>query len=168
MQVTLDKLATLERPPRADAIVYNRLAHVLDMPTKRIRCQLHMQAPNVFRMSRIACDVGQQVTLQAYANVTVRSGSVVTRDMQFYLAERQRQFPGVQVQKVYVTHYPFTTLAAQVLGTVGPITAQPRSRRQTYRRRRRDRRSSARPAWRPSTTASCAARTATSRSRSTR
>ena len=121
--VTLDKLETLERPPRADAIVYNRLAKVLDLPTKRIRCPLHMAAPNVFRMSRIACDVGQQVTLQAYANVTVRSGSVVTRDMQFYLAERQRQFPGVQVQKVYVTHYPYTTLAAQVLGTVGPITS---------------------------------------------
>jgi penicillin-binding protein 2 len=120
---TLDKLDTLEHPPKADAVVYNRLANVLNLPTKRIRCRLHMQAPNMFRMSRIACDVAQQVTLQAYANVTVRSGSVVTRDMQFYLAERQRQFPGVQVQKVYVTHYPYKTLAAQVLGAVGPITS---------------------------------------------
>ena len=67
--------------------------------------------------------MGQQVTLQSYADVTVRSGSVVTRIMQFYLAENQRLFPGVQVQKVYVTHYPFKTLAAQVLGTVGPINA---------------------------------------------
>jgi penicillin-binding protein 2 len=120
---TLDKLATLEHPPRADAIVYNRLANVLKLGTNRVRCRLHMAKPNVFRMSRIACDVAQQVTLQAYANVTVRSGPVVTRDMQFYLAERQRQFPGVQVQKVYVTHYPYKTLAAQVLGTVGPITS---------------------------------------------
>ena len=120
---TLDKLATLEHPPRADAIVYNRLANVLKLGTDRVRCRLHMAKPNVFRMSRIACDVAQQVTLQAYANVTVRSGPVVTRDMQFYLAERQRQFPGVQVQKVYVTHYPYKTLAAQVLGTVGPITS---------------------------------------------
>ncbi|MFZ1995198.1 MAG: penicillin-binding transpeptidase domain-containing protein [Solirubrobacteraceae bacterium] len=119
--VTLDKLDTLEHPPRADAIVYNRLAHVLGLPTKRARCQLHMATPNVFRLSPIACAVGQQVTLQSYADVTVRSGSVVTRIMQFYLAENQRLFPGVQVQKVYVTHYPFTTLAAQVLGTVGPI-----------------------------------------------
>jgi penicillin-binding protein 2 len=121
--VTLDKLDTLEHPPRADAIVYNRLAHVLNLSTKRVRCQLHMPSPNVFRLSRVACDVGQQVTLQAYANVTVRSGAVVTRDMQFYLAERQQQFPGVQVQRVYVTHYPFKSLAAQVLGTVGPITS---------------------------------------------
>ena len=78
--VTLDKLETLEHPPRADAIVYNRLAHVLGMPTKRTRCRLHMPPPNVFRLSPIACAVGQQVTLQSYADVTVRSGSVVTRD----------------------------------------------------------------------------------------
>ena len=121
--VTLDKLETLEHPPKADAIVYNRLAHVLGLSTKRSRCTLHMAKPNVFRLSPIACAVGKQVTLQAYADVTVRSGSVVTRIMQFYLAENQRLFPGVQVQKVYVTHYPYTTLAAQVLGTVGPITA---------------------------------------------
>ncbi len=121
--VTLDKLETLEHPPKADAIVYNRLAHVLGVSTKRTRCQLHMPSPNVFRLSPIACKVGQQVTLQSYADVTVRSGAVVTRIMQFYLAENQRLFPGVQVQKVYVTHYPYKSLAAQVLGTVGPITA---------------------------------------------
>jgi penicillin-binding protein 2 len=121
--VSLDKLDTLEHPPRADAIVYNRLAHVLGMSTKRARCRLHMASPNVFRLSPIACAVGQQVTLQSYADVTVRSGAVVTRIMQFYLAENQRLFPGVQVQKVYVTHYPYKSLAAQVLGTVGPITA---------------------------------------------
>ena len=121
--VTLDKLDTLEHPPKADAIVYNRLAHVLSLPTKRTRCRLHMPTPNVFRLSPVACAVAQQVTLQSYADVTVRSGSVVTRDMQYYLAENQRLFPGVQVQKVYVTHYPDKSLAAQVLGTVGPITA---------------------------------------------
>jgi penicillin-binding protein 2 len=121
--VTLDKIETLERPPKKDAMVYNRLAHVLGLSTKRTRCRLHMPSPNVFRLSPIACAVGQQVTLQAYADVTVRSGSVVTRIMQFYLAENQRLFPGVQVQKVYVTHYPYKTLAAQVLGTVGPINA---------------------------------------------
>jgi penicillin-binding protein 2 len=120
--VTLDKLETLERPPKADAIVYNHLAHVLGMSTDRRPCQLHMNPPNVFRLSPIACKVGQQVTLQSYANVTVRSGAVVTRVMEFYLAENQRKFPGVQVQKVYVTHYPYKTLAAQALGTVGPIT----------------------------------------------
>jgi penicillin-binding protein 2 len=121
--VSLDKLATLEHPPRPDAIVYNRLARVLGLSSKRHPCTLHMAKPNVFRLSRVACSVGQQVTLQSYADVTVRSGAVVTRIMQDYLAENQRLFPGVEVQKVYVTHYPFKTLAAQVLGTVGPINA---------------------------------------------
>jgi penicillin-binding protein 2 len=121
--VSLDKLETLEHPPKADAIVYNRLAHVLGLSTNRHPCTLHMAKPNVFRLSRVACAVGQQVTLQSYADVTVRSGSVVTRIMQDYLAENQRLFPGVQVQKVYVTHYPYKSLAAQVLGTVGPINA---------------------------------------------
>jgi penicillin-binding protein 2 len=119
--VTLDKLETLQHPPKADAIVYNRLAHVLGLPTKRQACTLHMAKPNVFRLSQIACAVGEQVTLQSYADVTVRSGAVVTRIMQDYLAENQRLFPGVQVQKVYVTDYPYKDLAAQVLGTVGPI-----------------------------------------------
>ena len=50
--VTLDKLETLEHPPKADAIVYNRLAHVLGLPTKRSRCTLHMAQPNVFRLRR--------------------------------------------------------------------------------------------------------------------
>ncbi len=121
--VTLDKLETLEHPPKADAVVYNRLAHVLRLPTKRRDCTLHMAKPNVFRLSPVACKIAEQVTLQSYADVTVRSGAVVTRIMQFYLAENQRLFPGVQVQKVYVTHYPYKSLAAQVLGTVGPINA---------------------------------------------
>jgi penicillin-binding protein 2 len=120
--VSLADITELEHPPRPDSVLYNRLAHVLGLPTKRARCQLHMKGPNVFRLSPVACAVGQQLTLSSYADVTVRSGSVVTRDMQFYIAERQDEFPGVEVQRVYVTHYPYTTLAAQVLGTVGPIT----------------------------------------------
>src|SRR6201999_1534855 len=37
--------------------------------------------------------------------------------------ENQRLFRGVLVQKVYVTDYPFKSLAAQVLGTVEPINS---------------------------------------------
>ncbi|MGA2012625.1 MAG: penicillin-binding transpeptidase domain-containing protein [Solirubrobacteraceae bacterium] len=118
---TLADITTLEHPPRPDAVVYNRLAHVLGMSTKRIRCQLHMPSPNVYRLSPIACDVGKQVTLLSYADVTIKSGTVVTPDVQYYLAERQSEFPGVQVERVYVTNYPLGDLAAQVLGTVGPI-----------------------------------------------
>jgi penicillin-binding protein 2 len=120
--VSLANIVQLQHPPRADAILYNRLAHVLGMSTQRVSCQLHMKGRNVFRLSPVACAVGQQLTLSSYADVTVKSGSVVSKYMQFYIAERQDEVPGVEVQRVYVTHYPFTTLAAQVLGTVGPIT----------------------------------------------
>ncbi len=120
--VALSELAGLEHPPRADAVVYNRLARVLGMPTKRIRCQLHMPAPNVYRLSPVACKVGQALTLTPYADVTVRQGSAVSKYVQYYIGERQDSFPGVQVVNASVTAYPLGGLAAQVLGTVGPIT----------------------------------------------
>jgi penicillin-binding protein 2 len=130
--VSLADIATIEHPPKRDAVVYNRLAHVLGMPTARRPCQLHMKKPNVFRLSPIACLVGQQVTLVAYSDVTIKSGSTVSTAVQYYIAERDQQFPGVQVSRVYVTHYPQKTLAAQVLGTVGRIT-QSELKQRAYR-----------------------------------
>jgi penicillin-binding protein 2 len=121
--VSLANLATIEHPPRRDAVVYNRLAHVLGISTKRQRCQLHMKSPNVFALSPIACLIGQQLTLVAYSDVTIKSGPAVGSAIQYYIAERAQLFPGVQVSRVYETHYPQKTLAAQVLGTVGRITA---------------------------------------------
>ena len=120
--VSLADITTIEHPTAADQRVYNGLAHVLRMPTKPRRCQLHMPKPNVYSLTPVACLVGEQVSLLPYADVTIRKGTAVSRDVQFYLAERQRQFPGVQVQRIYVTHYPDATLAAQVLGYVGPIS----------------------------------------------
>ena len=40
-----------------------------------------------------------------------------------YLAEHAGQFPGVTTGRTYIRHYPYTTLAAQVLGYVGEISA---------------------------------------------
>ncbi|MFZ0091730.1 MAG: penicillin-binding protein 2 [Solirubrobacteraceae bacterium] len=117
--VTVSNIAD---PPRRDAVVYNRLAHVLGMSTTRARCRIP-GPPYKARLSRVACVVAKQVSLLPYADATIKSGTVVSRYVQYYLAERQNDFPGVQVQRVYVTHYPHTTLAAQVLGTVGPINS---------------------------------------------
>jgi penicillin-binding protein 2 len=54
-----------------------------------------------------------------YANVTIKTDAgervLVT------LAERGIEFPGVHVAPVYLRGYPLKALAAQVLGTVGPI-----------------------------------------------
>ena len=119
--VSLTDIATIEHPPRADSVVYNRLAHVLRMSTRRTRCALHIAGANVFALSRVACIVGQQVSQLPYANVNV--ATQVSRYVQYYLAERQTEYDGVAVEPIYVTGYPRTTLAAQVLGTVGRISS---------------------------------------------
>jgi penicillin-binding protein 2 len=39
-----------------------------------------------------------------------------------YLLEHQREYPGVHMAPVYLRHYPYQSLAAQLLGSVGLIT----------------------------------------------
>ena len=39
-----------------------------------------------------------------------------------YLQERDREFPGVLLSQTYLRSYPYQSLAAQVLGSVGPIS----------------------------------------------
>jgi penicillin-binding protein 2 len=107
----------LVRPPASDLAVFNRLAHVLRMPTKRRSCAV--PAHGVVRISPIACMVAQRLAVLPYADVTVSSD--VSRAVEYYLAERQALFPGVEVQHVYLRNYPLSTLAAQLFGTVGPI-----------------------------------------------
>ena len=120
--VSLAALNTIEHPPLKDTALYNRLAHVLKLPTRPVKCHLYVKFPNTFWLSPIACMVGQQVSLNPVGDVTVASGpKQVPPVVEFYLAERQTQFRGVSVQHVYTTNYPDTTLAAQTLGTVGQI-----------------------------------------------
>lgn len=47
----------------------------------------------------------------------------VDKDIAFYISEHQSEFPGVQVVNAAVRNYPDGTLAAHVLGWVGPISA---------------------------------------------
>jgi penicillin-binding protein 2 len=110
----------LLHPPRADAVIYVRLANVLGMPTARQPCKV----PGVgkTRLSQIGCAVAQEEALLPYANATVQKN--VGQDVQYYLAERQNLFPGVSVEQVYVRNYPLGDLAAQLFGTVGPINPQ--------------------------------------------
>lgn len=46
----------------------------------------------------------------------------VTEEFQVFLAERSTEFPGVEVVERSVRDYPYSTLAAHVLGYVGPLT----------------------------------------------
>ena len=110
----------LAKPPRRDAALYGRLASVLDIPTRPKACRV--AGLGTVRLSPIGCDVAQQQALLPYANVTVKAD--VTKYVQYYLAERQTQFPGVSVARAYVRRYPLKEVAAQLFGTVGPINAQ--------------------------------------------
>jgi penicillin-binding protein 2 len=120
--------AYVAHPPQADAALYNRLASVLGMSTKRQRCPI--SGYGVMRISPIGCKVAQQYALLPYSTVTVKTD--VSKFIQYYLRERQNSFPGVQVEQVWLRKYPLGGLAAQLFGTVGPINAgevhQPRYR----------------------------------------
>jgi len=52
----------------------------------------------------------------------VLSGSI-SRDEYDFFKERQFEFPGVELAQTYERSYPYNSLAAQVLGYVGPITS---------------------------------------------
>ena len=52
--------------------------------------------------------------------VVVQSG--IHPDQISYLAEHQLEFPGVQLTDSYLRKYPYQSLAAHILGYVGPIT----------------------------------------------
>jgi penicillin-binding protein 2 len=108
----------VRHPPRRDAALYNRLAGILGMPTDRKRCPV--PGYGVPALSPIACTVAQQYALLPYANVTIKTD--VGDTILYYLEERQDHFPGVQVQQVWQRIYPLGSLAAQLFGTIGPIS----------------------------------------------
>ena len=128
----------IAHPPAADVAVYDRLARVLRISGRARACPIaagpdltaalaadgaavSRGGPPRIRLSPIACAVAQGFVQVSYANVTLATD--VPRDVLFYLQERQRQFPGVEIQPVWLRTYPLNQVAAQLFGTVGPITA---------------------------------------------
>jgi penicillin-binding protein 2 len=113
-----DSSCTIVHPPAADVALYDRLAAVLGMPRRLEKCVV--QGYGTLRLSPIACDVASGYVKLSYA--TVRVATDVPADVLYYLEERHRQFPGVQIQPVWLRTYPLHKLAAQLFGTVGPIS----------------------------------------------
>jgi penicillin-binding protein 2 len=109
----------LPKTPASKGALYRRLADVLGISTQRIACPV--AGKGVRRLAQIPCSVAQQQALLPYANVTVKTD--VTPEVHYYLAERQDQFPGVNVEQVWLRRYPLHDTAAQLFGTIGPITA---------------------------------------------
>jgi penicillin-binding protein 2 len=109
---------TLAHPPQPDAALYDRLAAVVGLPTKRQRCPVN--GHGVLRISQIACAVAQEYVQLPYAEATVATD--ITDQQLWYISERQSSFPGVSVQQIYQRTYPLNDVAAQVLGIVSRIT----------------------------------------------
>jgi len=107
----------LPRSGPAKSALYHRLATLLNLSTKPAKCAVAGQG--VQRLGTIRCDVAKQLALLPYANVTIAQD--VSKDVQYYIAERQDEFPGVNVEQVWLRHYPLGDTAAQLFGTVGPI-----------------------------------------------
>lgn len=125
-----DTQADLSTPPATDMALYNRLAKVLQISTKPAKCSYelwigpHEYVQNV-RLAKIPCLVAQGISQAPYANVTIKTD--VSLDVQAYIAERQtgaHAFKGVVSEEIYERKYPLGDTAAQLFGTIGPISKQ--------------------------------------------
>ena len=108
----------LAHPPQKDAQVYDRVAGIVGLPTKREKCPVN--GHGVIHVSQIACAVAQGYVQLPYAEATVASD--ITQQQLWYLSERMNAFPGVSVQQIYQRKYPYDGVAAQLLGLVSRIT----------------------------------------------
>ncbi len=104
-RVELPEIATPELRER-----YQRLGRVLGM-----------------RASTIHQRVVEQLAVLPYSAVTVREDA--PRSVLAYIKERQEEFPGVDVEQVFLRDYPRDQLAAQLLGYVGEISPEELKRR---------------------------------------
>jgi penicillin-binding protein 2 len=97
--------AKLPEDPGEERAVLGRLAGLLDTPLAKLRKT-----------------IAKEEKVAAGGPVTLRQG--VGYDLLYYLEENQRIFPGVQVQQVFVRHYPDGVRAAHVLGSVGEVSEE--------------------------------------------
>jgi penicillin-binding protein 2 len=92
-----------------------------DIPTRELRERLRRLAGVLddTTATEIQRRIIQSLAQVPYAPIRVETD--VPRAVMDYVQERQTLFPGVTVEQVYLRQYPRTTLAAQMLGTVGEI-----------------------------------------------
>jgi len=73
-------------------------------------------------LRRVRRTIAEQQEVAAGAPVTLRRD--VGDYLVYYLQENQDEFPGVEVQRVFVRRYPNGTLAAHTLGSVGEVSEE--------------------------------------------
>ncbi|MBB4663810.1 penicillin-binding protein 2 [Conexibacter arvalis] len=112
------RLPDAEDPARER--LFRRLSWVLGVSTRPRACRFGSgRTREVKRRMPLQCRVEQSIGALPYADVVVEpdaSTAVYT-----YLAERAREFPGVETRTAWVREYPHRTVGAHLFGTVGQI-----------------------------------------------
>jgi penicillin-binding protein 2 len=74
------------------------------------------------RPRRIERRVEKQLRALPFATATVKTD--VPEPLFAYLLERQEEFPGVTIERVFLRQYPHHAVGAHLFGTVGEVTAE--------------------------------------------
>ncbi|HEV2858227.1 MAG TPA: penicillin-binding protein 2 [Solirubrobacterales bacterium] len=113
-----------------NVIVDNRTSLALQLNTSKLPEDQVEEREELERLGQLAHMSLPKVRKAIHEGEEVAAGAPVTlrQDVGFYLIayieEHQREFPGVTVQRVFVRHYPHSTFAAHVLGSVGEINEE--------------------------------------------
>ena len=91
-------------PSDGRARIVRRLAEVLDVPPKALAREV------------------QARRLDPLTPITIKTG--VGEERVNYLYEHQAEFPGVEIVQIYLRDYPYSSLAAQILGYTGEISPE--------------------------------------------
>jgi penicillin-binding protein 2 len=100
VQVQPDQLPANDRPR---ARVIRGLGHALGMRPAAVRKRIR-----------------QGVRELPFSPVTIRTDVALTTVL--YLQEHQTQFPGVDVERIYLRKYPYDSVGAHLFGTLGEVT----------------------------------------------
>jgi penicillin-binding protein 2 len=111
-----------------ELLVGNRTSLALQVNPRKLPEDLAERRAELSRLAglthstlrRVRRTMHEELKLAPAAPVTLRRD--VGRYLVYYLQENQDDFPGVEVQRVFVRDYPNLTLAAHILGSVGEIS----------------------------------------------
>jgi len=113
-----------------EVLVDNRTSLALQLNTQKLPEDPAEERAELARLGELSHMTPRKVRRTIAESEEVAAGAPVTlrQDVGYeliaYIEENQREFPGVTVQRVFVRHYPHTSLAAHVLGNVSEVSEE--------------------------------------------